>query len=305
MLNTKKLSIIASLLLLVGIIGSIFTFNLIEKPEFLTKEIDINDENFKNIDIQTNDMGIEIIPTNEKSALIEISGHDLNNNFSATVTDSTLSIIYNESKRKLYNLDSNFASNSATMKVYVPKKIYETIRVHGNNGALSAEGLDAKEVEFKANDGAILLRNINADSVIAISQNGKIKTEDLTGSTFSLIANDGRINSKNITADSVSIVSHNGKIELDNVKGKLTAKANDGRIQLVTETLDYPIEFTTHNGKIDIQSNNEPENATIDAQANNGSITIFGENKSQAVFGLGENKIKLSSNDGKIIVKNQ
>lgn len=303
MLNTKRLSIIALLLLLVGIIGSILTYNLIEKPEYLTKEIAINDENFQNIDIQTNDMGIVIIPTNEKSALIEVSGHDLKNNFSATVTDSTLSIVYHESRRKLYNLDFN--TNSAILKVHVPKKLYDTIRVHGNNGSLIAEGLDAKEVDFKANDGAIVLRNINADSVIAISENGQIKTKNLIGSTFSFIANDGRINSKSITADSVSIVSHNGRIELDDVKGKLSAKANDGRIKLITETLDYPIEFSTHNGKIEILTNNEPKNAVIDAQADNGSITIFGENKSQAVFGLGENKIKLSSNDGKIIVKIQ
>lgn len=303
MLNTKRLSIIALLLLLVGTLGSILTYNLIEKNELVTKEIDIADDNFKNIDISTKDMGIELIPTNGNSAIIEISGHDLKNNFSSNVSDSTLSIIYNESKWKLYNLD--FATNSAKMKVHVPKKVYDTIRVHGNNGSLSAEGLDANKVDFKANDGAIELKNISADSLTAISENGKIKTENLIGSTFNLIANDGRINSNNITADSISIVSHNGRIELNDVKGELSAKANDGSINLITDTLDYPIDFSTHNGKIDIQTNNEPKNAVINAQADNGSITIFGENKSHAIFGLGENKIKLSSNDGRINVKHQ
>lgn len=303
MLNIKRLSMIAALLLLIGILGSISTYKFISKPESLTEEIKVTDNDFNDIEIFANDGKIELVPTNEINALIEISGYDLKNNFSATVTDSTLSISYKESSKKFYNF--NFSRKSASVKVHIPKKLYDTISVRANNGRLITKELEANEIDLSANDGSIDLQNIHADSLSVNANNGRITADSLTGTTFTLKANDGRITLKNMTTDSVSIVSHNGKIELEEVTGTLSAKANDGSINFATETLDQPIDFSTHNGKIHIQTNQEPVNAEIQAQAKNGSITIFGEKKSHAGFGSEKNKIDLSSNDGRIIVEKQ
>lgn len=301
MLNIKKLSMIASLLLLIGIIGSTATYKFISKPESLTEEIKITDYDLSDIEVSINDGRIELVPTNEMTALIEISGYNLKNNFSSTVTDSTLSITYKETAKKLYNFD--LAKRSVNVKVYIPKKIYNTLSVHANNGRIVAKELNANEMNLNANDGSIDLQNINADSLSVNSNNGRIKADSLRGTTFKLQANDGRITLNDLTTDSVSIVSHNGKIELKEVTGALLAKANDGSINLVTDKIDYPIDFSTHNGKIHIQTNDEPVNAEIQAQAKNGSITIFGEKKSHTVFGSGKNKIDLSSNNGRIVVE--
>ena len=303
MLNIKRLSMIATLLLLIGILGSISTYKFISKPESLTEEIRITDDDLTDIEISTNDGEIELVPTNEVNALIEVSGYNLKNNFSSTVTDSTLSITYKETAKKFYNFD--LAKRSATVKVYIPKKIYDTISVHANNGRIVAKEIDANEINFNANDGSIDLQNIHADSLIVNSNNGRITANSLTGATIKLTANDGRITLKDVTTDSVAIVSHNGKIELEEITGALLAKANDGSINLVTDTLDHPIDFSTHNGKIHIQTNYEPVDADIQAQARNGSIRIFGKKRSHTVFGSGNNKIDLSSNDGRIVVEKQ
>lgn len=303
MLNMKRISIIASLLLLIGILGSISTYKLISKPESVTEEIKITDYDFTDIEIAANDGRVELVPTNDVNALIEISGYDLKNNFSSIVTDSTLSITYKESSNKLYNLD--FSRKSVSLKVHLPKKIYNIVSVRANNGRLIAKEVDANEMDLNANDGSIDLQNIHADALNVNSNNGRITANSLIGTTFKLQANDGRITLNDITTESVSIISHNGKIELEEVTGALLAKANDGSINLVTETLDRPIDFSTHNGKIHIQTNHEPINTEIQAQAKNGSITIFGEKKSHAVFGSGKNNIDLSSNDGRIVVEKQ
>lgn len=301
MLNIKRLSMIASLLLLIGILGSIATYKFISKPESLTEEITITD--FTDIEISTNDGKIELVPTNEMNTRIEISGYHLKNNFSSTVTDSTLSITYKATAKKFYNFD--LAKRSATVKVYLPKKIYNTLSVRANNGRIIAKEVGANEINLNAKNGSIELQNIHADSLSVNSNNGRITADTLIGTTFKLQANNGRITLKSMTADSVSIVSHNGRIELEEVTGVLSAKASNGSINLVTDTLDHPIDFTAHNGKIHIQTNHEPVNTEIQAQAKNGSIKIFGEKKSHAVFGSGKNTIDLSSKNGRIVVEKQ
>lgn len=282
MLNIKRLSMIATGLLLIGIIGSLSTYQFISKPELLTEEI--ADDDFTDIEISANDGKIELIPTNEMTARIEVSGDDLKNNFSTAMTNSTLSITYQESSKKFYNL--GFPSKSAAIKVYIPKKTYDIISVRAKNGRLMINEVEANEIDLCANNGAIDLQNIHADSL-------------------NIKANNGRITLKNMATDSVSIVSHNGKIELEEVIGSLSAKANNGSIKLITNTLDTPIDFSTHNGKIHIQTNEEPENAAIQAQAKNGGMKIFGQKKTHASFGAGENKIDLSANNGRIVVEKQ
>lgn len=302
MLNIKKLSVVALLLLLVGVVGSVSTYKFTSKFEVVTEELEFKDDSFTKIEVSMNDAQVELIPTTEPDTLIEISGHDLKNNFSATVTKSTLSITNKESKQKLYNFD--FVTKPTTLKVYIPKQHYDTVQIQSDNGSFSAENIDANEVNVKANDGTIELRNINAQTILTESDNGRINGESLIGTTVSARANDGRIHLKHVTANSVSIISDNGKIELEEIKGELSAKASDGQITLLTDTLNYPIEFSANNGRIDIQTNNAPTNATIHTQAVNGVMFTFGVRQSQpVVFGLGEHKINLTSNEGGIIVE--
>jgi len=304
MLNIKKLSVIALLLLLVGVVGSVLTYKFTSKFDFVTEEIKFKDDSFSKIEVSMNDAQVELIPTNGPDTLIEISGHDLKNNFSATITESTLSIAHKESKQKLYNFD--FGKKRTTLKVYIPKQRYDTLQIQSDNGSFSAENIDANEVNVKANDGTIELRNINATKILTESDNGRINGDNLIGTTVSAKANDGQINLKSITADSISSISDNGKVELEEIKGELSAKANDGQITLLTETLNYPIEFSANNGRIDIQTDNTPTNATIHTQAVNGVMFTFGERQSQpVVFGLGEHKINLTSNEGGITVNHR
>ncbi|WP_342514924.1 DUF4097 family beta strand repeat-containing protein [Sporosarcina sp. FSL K6-1522] len=281
MLNIKRLSIVASLLLLVGIVGSLVTYQLIEKPKSVTQEIDIEDNDFTGIDIIMNDGHVELIPTDASGAFIEISGYDITGDVSATVEESTLTIVHKEKKQKLVSV--NLGAKPTIVKVHVPQKNYDTLRIQSDNGIIDVS-------------------DINADLMTLESDNGKINADHLEGTTVKAKAHNGRIHFKQITADSVSIDSDNGRIELEDIKGQLSAKANNGRIELLAESLDYPVDMTTDNGRIDLQTVNAPTNATIIAQATNGSSTIFDEKKSHTVFGSGELPITLSSKNGKITV---
>lgn len=281
MLNTKRLSIMASLLLLVGFVGSVITYQLIEKPKWVTQEIDIEDNDFTSIDITMNDGHVELIPTHASGAFIEISGYDITEDLSVTVKEASLTIVHKAKKQKLVSV--NFVTKPTIVKVFVPQKNYDNLRIQSDNGTIE-------------------VRDVNADVMTLESDNGKINATNLLSTTLNVQANNGLITLKDTSADSISIHSDNGRTELEEVKGKLVAKANNGRIDLVAESLDYPIDITTDNGRIDLQTANEPTNTTIIAQASNGSSTIFNEKKSHAVFGSGELPITLSSKNGKITV---
>lgn len=281
MLNIKKLSIVASLLLLVGIIGSAVTYQLFQKQKWVAQEIDIEDNDFTNIDIVMNDGHVELIPTHATGAFIEISGHDITDDVSVTVKEASLAIVHKEKKQKLVSV--NFVTKPTIVKVHVPQKNYDSLRIQSDNGTIDLSDMSAAFITME-------------------SDNGKINADNLAGNTVKAKVNNGRIHIKHITADSVSINSDNGRIELEDIKGQLSAKANNGRIDLLAESLDYPIDITTNNGRINLQTANEPTNATIIAQVANGSSTIFDEKKSHTVFGIGKLPITLSSKNGNIAV---
>ena len=62
------------------------------------------------------------------------------------------------------------------------------------------------------------------------------------------------------------------------------------------------IEGKSNNGRIEIETENEPTNVTFVVQVDNGSINILDKYKGSTVIGNGENLVKLKTNNGKIQV---
>lgn len=299
MLNIKTLSIIATSLIVIGLIGSIATYKTVAKQETLTETL--TDTDFTKIEISANNGKVDIEPTNELETSVEIIGLDLKNNFSASVKDGKLSIIYKEKSKKFFNFDFRF--NQVEMKVYIPQKDYDVIIAYAKNGKMSVKGLRANEMSLNTSNGSMEIENSHADEFKLISSNGRITVESFTGETMTIEANNGRITIKDAVANKIELSSKNGKIDLKEVKGSLTAKAGNGSILLSNDQLDSPIDFVADNGKIHIKTTKEPENVGIISQANNGSSKIFGEKTSSVIFGRAVTQIQLQANNGRIIIE--
>lgn len=316
----KKVSIVALLLLLVGIVGSLLTFKPIIQQNSISKEKVIN-EKFSHIEIVTGNTGVEILPTTDSTAKIDISGKvgkGSNYNLSTNVENSTLSIGVKYEQRSLIN----FFPSSLSLKVYLPEMVYESIQIKGDDGGINTSDLQAKDINIKtangkiklsnvkgttvttqAIDGASNLKNVTASIVNVKSGNGKIELSNVKGTTVTTQAIDGASNFKNVTASNMNVKSYNGRINLENIEGHVSAKANDGSILLVSNHLDNPIEFETDNGSIDIQTKKKPTNATINVSVENGKVDIFDSSNRNVVFGNGEHLIKLTATDGSITVE--
>ena len=74
MINIKKIAIAALILLLIGVAGSLFTFKSMNKSEQVSEEKIINNDRYTNIDITTDNAKIELIPTNDATTKVELSG---------------------------------------------------------------------------------------------------------------------------------------------------------------------------------------------------------------------------------------
>ncbi|WP_285768745.1 DUF4097 family beta strand repeat-containing protein [Peribacillus sp. SI8-4] len=262
MINVKKLSIIALVLLLVGGIGSAFTFSQVTDHEVAKVEKTISDV-VTDINIDTDNAAVEVIPTKDEESRVELvsKGVEISKlDFTAEVEGKKLTV----KLKDRHTFSIGFHIQSLHLRVYVPEKAYESFAVK--------------------------------------SDNGKVQVSDLQSEHVKVISHNGRIELNDILAKVVEVDSSNGAVELNHVEGKLVGSSNNGKITLITKGLDRMIDFESDNGKIMIITENEPTNTTFEVSVDNGKIDILGKYEGSTVIGKGENLVKLETNNGKIEV---
>src|SRR5699024_8152637 len=185
-------------------------------------------------------------------------------------------------QKKLFNF--GFTSPFLSLKVFVPEKDYASLDVKSDNGHLQINDLLVKDVEAETDNGRIKLSNMQSDKVIATANNGKIDLE-------------------NVTALMVDTKTNNGKIRLADVDGQLVGRTNNGSISLIAQEIDRPIDFSTDNGKILIQTEHEPTNAILDIKIDNGRVGYFEIFAWETVISEGEHVIISVANQAKITLK--
>jgi DUF4097 and DUF4098 domain-containing protein YvlB len=267
MSNIKKISFIALILLLIGIAGSV-TFWKTNKHVSVSEEKIIDSTSFKNVRVDSSNADVEILPTDSTQAKIELTGTETNrkkHTFTAKVEGSTLAVKFKDEKNiKLFNFD--FLFSSLQLKIYLPHAEYESLQVENGNGQVTISKIESK-------------------GVIASVANGTLEVKD-------------------VIASNVDVETSNGKIVLNHVNGKIKGKVDNGKIHVITEDLNRPVELATDNGSILIQTAEDPTNARFQADVDNGSINILDKYSNNAVVGKGENLIDLSTDNGSITVEN-
>lgn len=156
----------------------------------------------------------------------------------------------------------NFTGRDLTVNVYLPEKNYEFLQIEGDNGTIQAEQQSINNIDVKLDNGQVKMKNLVTTMLKA----------DLD----------------------------NGKIYLENIEGEIFGKVNNGKIYLKTNHLDRSITLASDNGDIEIETDQQPTNAVLDIKTKNGDVSVFGSSNWDTVIGNGENKIKLTINNGDI-----
>jgi DUF4097 and DUF4098 domain-containing protein YvlB len=261
-----KNKLVISLLLLLVIAGGItFMFKTMDVfAQNDDKKKVVEDSSFTNIEVSTNNAEVVIVPTKSSDATVEYLGASkkAKYNFEVDVKGDILSVHLKQKRRIFFWF--GFHSRDLKLVVSVPEKQYENIQVKSNNGLINVENLQAEMVLLETDNGKILL--------------------------------------KKVVANSVAVETDNGQIVLDHVEGKIKGTTDNGQISVLTNKLDWPMDLATDNGSIEMKTESEPANATIDSESDNGKIIIFGNEIKRSTYGEGKHLIKLRTDNGSITV---
>ncbi|MEC1154276.1 DUF4097 family beta strand repeat-containing protein [Cytobacillus horneckiae] len=262
----KRFVIIASLLIVVGLAGVLFTFNKKMSADTVSKNAEVTDE-FNNINVISDNAQIKVLPTKEKTAKINVDGVVENEemfSFTSDVRNDTLEIELKEDRFKLFTFD--FLTREINLTISMPERQYEQINIDNNNGKIEIQDMEIKGINVETDNGYIHLNETKGDLITAKTSNGKLL--------------------------------------LENVQGELKAQTANGAIDVKVPTIVFPNDLKTLNGKIRIETRNQVKNATFIANTDNGSINIFGKNEGNQVIGDGETMIRLKTSNGSIEVGN-
>lgn len=287
MKNKKRLTIIATIVIIIGVIGSAFTFRL-NAAEPISEEKVISNNQVTSVQVDTDNARVQILPTAASDITVVLDGESRSSDnltFDTNVEDSTLFITVKEKHLKWFNFNFLELLDGLSVMVYLPEKAYRSLIVSSDNGYISAEQLLAESLDFRTSNGRIEMRDIQTKTASAHSDNGRIELN-------------------NILAESTFMETDNGKIILDHVEGDLEGETNNGSISLITEDLDRNINLETDNGRITVETAKEPTNVEFDVEVDNGRVDILGTYNGNAVIGDGKYLIKLASDNGSITVEN-
>ncbi|GIO27309.1 DUF4097 family beta strand repeat-containing protein [Ornithinibacillus bavariensis] len=263
----KLLIVIASCLLAVGLVGVLATFRLSGSAEEISKKEVIENTNITDISIEADNAGIEVLPTKEETITVEFYATESKQkkyNLELEEQGQSLAIELEEKVIQFLHFGWDFDFKSPKLTVYLPEKMYHKLKIEAENGKIEAENVSAEDVAIETENGRVEL------------------TEVITNRTH--------------------VTSENGSIRFNYVDGQVSSDVTNGTITFITDDLDRSIDLESVNGRIKVQTQNEPTNATIDASVVNGKVDIFGSNTRSSVTGNGENRIKLTTVNGSITV---
>ncbi|RLQ91460.1 DUF4097 family beta strand repeat-containing protein [Planomicrobium sp. Y74] len=267
------------------------------------EKIDISKDKFDKVDIQTDNAVVQIFPSADGQMHVDVENKTYRQHLAVDILDRTLVITLKEEARKwgFFTITGSF--KSPTLIVQLPPKLYGKIQILSDHGTITGERLESTELLVETDNGSIELSRINAEKFAVKSDNGAIKLITVQAKNLRAETDNGQLTLKDIQAGKLHAVSDNGGITLKEVEGDVQAQTDNGRIHLLAADLERSISMETDNGSILLETKRHPENATINAEVDWGSVSVFGSKKRRTVYGTGQHPIDLQSDNGSITVK--
>ncbi|MGG0643003.1 DUF4097 family beta strand repeat-containing protein [Sporosarcina gallistercoris] len=263
--------------------------------------IHIQEDTFKDVSIEVQHGVLLLSPSDNHVTTVELLGSNDKLKLSAEVNGNTL-VVKLKSLRPRFIMFS-FSMKSVVLKVSIPKKLYDAISLKTDNGRICAEKLLSQSLHVISDNGRIDLSEVATRVLETKTDNGRIEVTNTQADRIFSKTDNGRIEMRYVEADSIAVETDNGRIELSHVNGNIVGETDNGRITLITNSLDRNIEMQTDNGSIQIQTDEKPTNVTIHTKTAHGRVDVFGENNSRSVFGAGEHSIRLKSDNGRITIQ--
>ncbi|AZK45822.1 DUF4097 family beta strand repeat-containing protein [Paenibacillus lentus] len=275
-MNKKGLSLIASILVILGISGMIYQgFNFGEEQPSYTQKWTFSDNELKSLSINSDyHVEFEFIASPDGTNYVEASGNlpqkSIDSLIETKITNQSLALQFNE-KRDFSFLSFNF--NSTIQQITVALTDPE-------------QALDQITVDLMANDGSF--KSLRAKEILLETKSGNLTVEDLTANHLQAETLSGQISLEQITADTELKVT-SGNVNIHHLKGALTSKMTSGDFK--AENLEGDMLATMVSGNIKI--NDWTGNGTI--KSTSGNITIEDQRSDSLDISIQSGNVRLSA----------
>ncbi|MDE4084423.1 DUF4097 family beta strand repeat-containing protein [Planococcus maritimus] len=277
-----------------------FDFN---QNDFSDTANELTEDKFDQVDIQLDNGILTIGPSEDGKMHADITDKSYRQQFSVDILNRTLVITLKEEPRKWGIFSFTGSMKSPKLDVRLPKKVYDKIQIDSDHGMITGERLDSGQLSIETDNGRIELTQMNADQASVKSDNGDIELAQIKAKKLKVSTDNGQLQLRNIQADELDASTDNGAIDLRDIEGNVRAKTDNGLIHLSTVDLDRTISLETENGAISVETQVQPQNATIRANVDWGTVSVFGVKNRHSVFGSGEHAVDLQSDNGSITVE--
>lgn len=277
-----------------------FDFNKTAAPSL---DIDMTKDKFDKVDIEIENGMLVIFPSEDGKMHVDITDKNYKQQLAVDIVNRTLVISLKEESTLWGIFRITRSTNTPTLNVRLPDRLYERIQISSENGSITGERLFATLLELEAENGRIDFSGIGAGRFTVNSENGDIRLKSVQAKNIEAETDNGELVMHEIQCGNIEANSANGAITLTEIDGDVQARTDNGRIHLLTGNLDRVIELETDNGAILLETRAYPENATIQADVDWGSISVFGSKNRKTVFGSGHHPIDLQSDNGSITVQ--
>ncbi|MGM9923909.1 MAG: DUF4097 family beta strand repeat-containing protein [Bacillus sp. (in: firmicutes)] len=258
----KKVLLTASIFIIIGIGGAIFTAKAYFKDSDVRERETITGSNINDIDLKTDYGVFEIMESETDDIMIE-TVRSKNMDKPVIKTSKNTLAVSSYSKAK-FQFGINFKNIHNKIYVYLPKKQFENIQINNDVGSIDVQ-------------------DIQATRLTASSKTGSIKIT-------------------NAATNKMSIQSKVGSITIKGTTEELDLSSETGAIKVETDTLAHPVTASTDIGSSQITTVKKPEHYRITADSEIGSINIFGEDSNFYEHGEAKAHMQLKTETGSIKV---
>lgn len=269
MSRTKKAVIVASIMIVAGIIIVISAFavngfrwpnvtvNLAhmtsEPVNYIKKTVDIKDK-FSSIEVKSaSDVDVAVKKASGDTSYVEY--YDCENlTHHVDVSDGVLKITADDSRNVAFNVSIGLYTGAwPSVTVYLAGTEYDDLKIVTSSGDIDMEYyLLVGNIDIEASSGDVTVNGANSDTLTIATRSGNIKIDSASSKDTRISANSGDVSLGDVVTDNVDLKTSSGNITSGSIKAKrINGRASSGDV-MIRDCDASEINIMTKSGDVSI-----------------------------------------------------
>ncbi len=192
------------------------------------------EESFENIDIQTTEASVILLPSQKDTCEIVCAENDKITH-TVSVENNTLKVVRKDTRKWYEYIGVFYSISDFEIKVYLPKSEYTMLRTASVSGDIVVPDTFAfSEADLSTTSGSISFEASIKTALTGKSVSGDMDVKNIAGGTVNLTTTSGEMDLEDTLADSINLRTTSGDISLENTAAakELFIKSTSGEISL-------------------------------------------------------------------------